>query len=980
MVCTERLFNAPLSYAHLLRTREDHYCADAALRAGYMEACRHHRLAAFASALQLQSINSTLLGAQSNGDSGGRLRRRYLGALKCLMLCEELQMAADICSYDLYNIPLVFEPCFQAGGDRTGTLTARIFVKGSSESRPKVQIGTRLRLRAEHRRCMFELQGVVVRFVLAQETAVCEFYAPSAMPGAGAVGLTEESAKVLAILNSLPYHIRFGYERLSHVFVQTALASLLPAPGSFRTDFCWGRYLSDLQTGRVEPEVDTDHLSEHANAMLERLFPSDSRMDRLAAALRQRGVGCGIGASTEQELHWQDASSTSKDAACDLNPEQEHAVRTVGQLVALQQEPTDVTSVPPLPPFVIFGPPGTGKTATLIRTVVELCMRHPSVSILLCAPSDAAADVLTQRLIEAARWHSLADADAKDSGSVAPALVLVRLVWWQRALAFVRPSIRPYCVHGPVSNAGAATMFDFPTTEALRSCNVVVSTCGVAGTLQAQAEQLLFDCVIVDEASQALEAEVLVPLTLCRTGAGTGAQGRSKSVGVGPGVMVLAGDVNQLGPTTRSPLFRLCGVVSLQERLLRLAQYRDCVPAGAGMPNPNPSTGSALYIATDSSEHPRSPMGVFLHRNYRSHPDILRLPSALFYNSALRACGDSALLSSCLQWEPTLQIMNNGGGTTKDADSDRVFFNPRFACQFLSVPSGQHRHEVDSPSYFNAHECNAVVLLCKELVGARLKVPTVVDADTVCRSIAPHEIGVICAFRQQVLRTRLQLRAASVYLREVQAQSELGSESAGEYISLGGVVVGSVEDFQGQEFKVIITSTVLADTDTDIQTQEGLGLMNDPRKFNVAVTRAQCLNIVVGHPLVLGGDRLWREYMRLCLAHGAVLSMDAAGTLTRGLVSTAQATDAGTAGDHSQSLSNRQQVALEVLSKELGGGRNDEFDEMLRDMQVHRYEDIGQYLNQLAGDSAPVAASSAGERERVPQKRFLHDLEWRDML
>ena len=67
--------------------------------------------------------------------------------------------------------------------------------------------------------------------------------------------------------------------------------------------------------------------------------------------------------------------------------------------------------------------------------------------------------------------------------------------------------------------------------------------------------------------------------------------------------MVLAGDIHQLGPSTKFPLFSDCAPnVSLQERLLKLPFYESCLP-----------TSSRLL----SSLRSNLVLGVFLSKNYR---------------------------------------------------------------------------------------------------------------------------------------------------------------------------------------------------------------------------------------------------------------------------------------------------------------------------------------------------------------------------
>lgn len=59
---------------------------------------------------------------------------------------------------------------------------------------------------------------------------------------------------------------------------------------------------------------------------------------------------------------------------------------------------------------------------------------------------------------------------------------------------------------------------------------------------------------------------------------------------------------------------------------------------------------------------------------------------------------------------------------------------------------GQHTHELDSPSFYNLLEIDKVVQTCKDLISdPSLKVSTA-------------DIGVIAAFRSQVLKLRLVLR------------------------------------------------------------------------------------------------------------------------------------------------------------------------------------------------------------------------------
>jgi helicase MOV-10 len=70
------------------------------------------------------------------------------------------------------------------------------------------------------------------------------------------------------------------------------------------------------------------------------------------------------------------------------NPEQRAAVQTI------------VSGLAGAAPYVVFGPPGTGKTVTLVEAIKQVLLHHPDSHILATAPSNTAADLLAERLLE----------------------------------------------------------------------------------------------------------------------------------------------------------------------------------------------------------------------------------------------------------------------------------------------------------------------------------------------------------------------------------------------------------------------------------------------------------------------------------------------------------------------------------------------------------------------------------------------------
>ena len=91
--------------------------------------------------------------------------------------------------------------------------------------------------------------------------------------------------------------------------------------------------------------------------------------------------------------------------------------------------------------------------------------------------------------------------------------------------------------------------------------------------------------------------------------------------------------------------------------------------------------------------------------------------------------------------------------------------------------------------------------------------------------------------------------------------------------------IGSVEEFQGQEKRVIIVTTVRTleyseDSVIENDVIRGLGFIRSKKRFNVAVTRAMSLLIVIGDPHLLGADPTWRVFIEQCIKMGAYTGCD----------------------------------------------------------------------------------------------------------
>ena len=89
--------------------------------------------------------------------------------------------------------------------------------------------------------------------------------------------------------------------------------------------------------------------------------------------------------------------------------------------------------------------------------------------------------------------------------------------------------------------------------------------------------------------------------------------------------------------------------------------------------------------------------------------------------------------------------------------------------------------------------------------------------------------------------------------------------------------IGSVEEFQGQERPIIIITTVRSaehESEPDSDSLRGLGFLRSEKRFNVAITRAMSLLIVIGDPHLLSGDPSWLAFLKHCISLEAYTGCD----------------------------------------------------------------------------------------------------------
>lgn len=51
-------------------------------------------------------------------------------------------------------------------------------------------------------------------------------------------------------------------------------------------------------------------------------------------------------------------------------------------------------------PFVIFGPPGTGKTVTIVESILQVFLSRPNSRVLACTSANSSADLIAEKLLD----------------------------------------------------------------------------------------------------------------------------------------------------------------------------------------------------------------------------------------------------------------------------------------------------------------------------------------------------------------------------------------------------------------------------------------------------------------------------------------------------------------------------------------------------------------------------------------------------
>lgn len=480
-----------------------------------------------------------------------------------------------------------------------------------------------------------------------------------------------------------------------------------------------------------------------------------------------------------------------------LNPSQEKAVNEVLRA-------KDVA--------IVHGPPGTGKTTTLVEAINETLMRESQV--LVCAQSNMAVDWISEQLadrgINVLRVGNPTRVNDK----------MLNFTYERRFEAHpdypqlwaIRKALREIKGRRNGNNENKHQKIERLKSRAIElelriQAELFDQARVIACTLVGSASRILegrrFTTLFIDEAAQALEAACWIPMRRVSR-------------------VILAGDHCQLPPTVKS-------IAAMKAGLGRTLMER---------------------IAENKPE-----VVTLLSMQYRMNDAIMQFSSHEFYHGKVVSAPQVEHRSILdydlpMQWIDTDEEESGSHSLQDNAVTDGP--DPQDKRPSPATPDTQeYDHAEEMPSFR------------EQFVGENFGRINKGEAELTLKTLKDYitKIG-----KQRMLDERIDIGVISPYRAQVQYLRHLVKKRDFFKPFRPLITIATVDGFQGQERDVIIISLVRSNENGEI------GFLRDLRRMNVAITRARMKLIILGsvstltrHPFY---KRLWDYVCDLSKAHG----------------------------------------------------------------------------------------------------------------